>query len=835
MSEQHGFGIDLGTTNSAVARSSGVEVLAYQHDKQMSVTPSAVHISKSGRLLVGRRAYNAVIDDPDNVATEFKRSMGQKVSKGFPASGRSLTSEELSAEILKCLKDEVRAQTDQEIQQAVITVPAAFGTLQCEATSRAATLAGITETYLLQEPIAASVAYGVGPEAWDQYWLVFDLGGGTLDIAVVSTREGRLTVLEHRGNNLLGGKDMDRLIVERFFLPALDREFELPEAPSPERLRLLRRLMYKAEDAKIDLSTHDSVIVSIFGMGMDRRGTSIETEIEMSRAAFEKEIDPLVRTCLQLTREAISGARLSASALDRVLLVGGPTRIPYLRAALIDSVGTRLDSSIDPMTVVARGAAIFASGVDWAKASAPAGRTVGKVNLVLAHERVSSDLQEPVTGRVVAPHDVQEIKIDTESGLWTSGWIRLIDDAFDFPVRLVEGKQTRYWIYARRADGSLVDLEPNDLSIRQGLKAEAPPIPFSIGIEVAMPGEKTELDIVFPKGTSLPKERRVKYRAARELRPSNREDFLAVKVWEGETSLDPDANLWVGAMKIFGHMISRPIAAGAEIVLTVRIDESRRISVDAGLPNGNDPISHGVYVPDREEITPSEEMEKLANSMLPVLDRLAAVEAAVAERDDPAAFQEVLRLRGDLEDVDLKLGSGEWSDDPDFANRQLELMRDIRRRLVALENGVRPGVISATENEKVTKRAENATQVAEKFGTESEKRESAQLRRKLEQALSRDDRRGAQKASNDLDALGGRVRRNQDTYWKNTFEAQQRNRQKFVNQQEAGKWLDAGELAVRKGDSVTLREAVNNLWTLWPQSEEERDRDSAEAPGLRKY
>ena len=129
--------------------------------------------------------------------------------------------EELSAEVLKSLKEDVRFQTHEEIQRAVITVPAAFGTLQCEATSRAATLAGITETYLLQEPIAASVAYGVGPQPWDQYWLVFDLGGGTLDIAIVSTREGRLTILEHQGNNLLGGKDMDRLIVEKPSCPPL--------------------------------------------------------------------------------------------------------------------------------------------------------------------------------------------------------------------------------------------------------------------------------------------------------------------------------------------------------------------------------------------------------------------------------------------------------------------------------------------------------------------------------------------------------------------------------------------------------------------------------------
>ena len=169
------FGIDLGTTNSAVARSNGVEIRSYQNNDQMNVTPSAVRILKSGRLFVGRKAHNAVVDDPENVATEFKRLMGQKVSKSFPASGRVMSPEGLSAEVLKSLKEDVRRQTGEEVRQAVITVPAAFVTLQCEATSRAANLAGIDDTYLLQEPIAASVAYGVQPGAWGQHWLIFDL------------------------------------------------------------------------------------------------------------------------------------------------------------------------------------------------------------------------------------------------------------------------------------------------------------------------------------------------------------------------------------------------------------------------------------------------------------------------------------------------------------------------------------------------------------------------------------------------------------------------------------------------------------------------------------
>ena len=220
------YGIDLGTTNSCIARWEGGSIRVFQNNDQMSVTPSAVHILKTGRVIVGRRAYAALLTDPDNVAVEFKRWMGQDRLR-FPSAQRELSAEELSAEVLKSLKEDVRRQTGTDVTTAVITVPAAFGALQCEATARAAGLAGFEEAPLLQEPIAAAIGYGARAGSSDQRWLVFDLGGGTFDVAVVSTREGRLNVLEHRGNNILGGKDIDRSIVEQILLPALEATYDL--------------------------------------------------------------------------------------------------------------------------------------------------------------------------------------------------------------------------------------------------------------------------------------------------------------------------------------------------------------------------------------------------------------------------------------------------------------------------------------------------------------------------------------------------------------------------------------------------------------------------------
>ena len=336
MSNAMRYGIDLGTTNSCVARCEGDGIRIFQNNDLMNVTPSVVRLLKNGRIIVGKRAYNAIVDDPANVAFEFKRLMGSKQAFRFPVTGREMSPEDLSAEVLKAMRDDVQRATAEAPTAAVVTVPAAFGALQCDATARAARLAGIEQCALLQEPIAAAVAYGISPTMRDQRWLVFDLGGGTLDIAVTSTRDGRLNVLEHRGNNLLGGKDIDRLLVETCLWPTLAQTFSLPTPEAdPEAFRLLsRRLALKAEEAKIELSSRQDVVVSLFDIGEDRDGKPIELELPLKRADLERVVEPIIRQTLVLADQALAGARMTGKDLTRILLVGGPTQMPYLRAVL---------------------------------------------------------------------------------------------------------------------------------------------------------------------------------------------------------------------------------------------------------------------------------------------------------------------------------------------------------------------------------------------------------------------------------------------------------------------------------------------------------------------
>ncbi|HEX8422460.1 MAG TPA: Hsp70 family protein, partial [Pyrinomonadaceae bacterium] len=727
MGEFISYGIDLGTTNSCIVRLDAGEFKIIQNADQMNVTPSVVRVLRSGSVMVGRRAYNAIAEDPDNVAAEFKRLMGQKFQQQFPASGRSMSPEELSAEVLKSMVGDARRRQSntEELTAAVITVPAAFTALQCEATARAAALAGLDEYPLLQEPIAAAIAYGARPDSRDQRWLVFDLGGGTLDIAVVSTREGRLSVLEHRGDNHLGGKDIDRLIVQKIFLPYLAAQFSLPEGAADGRL--LRKLSLIAEYAKIELSTLDETIVSLIDLGTDAEGRFIEAELPLRRVEIETEIEPLVARCMQLAGDALAGARVRGGDLDRVLLVGGPTQMPFVRRLIGETLGAPVDSSLDPMTVVAHGAAIYGSTVERAVSQPRVAVAAEKLRLRLAFDPVSASREAAVAGKIDGARagEAREVKIDTDNNFWTSGWHAVSDNYFEMPLVLQEGKNNNFQISLRDAQGRTLEVEPSEFSVRHGLMISAPPLPHTISVELVQADGSIELSPVFPRRTLLPAEKTLSYRAAKTLRPSDAETSLAIKLWEGEALSEPQANNWVGNMHIWNDHIRRPIPEGAEIQLHIKIDASRLITVEVFVPHLNANFSERVYIPQDEEPDYLELLEAVPLELESYAARLRLLEdqlllsdptpdedgfdfpevlyeegeshassgvASGVERevDAPASDDspqgEIDRMRREIEDLDIEIIIERSAVlDADAAKGFVERAREIRVRLANLE------------------------------------------------------------------------------------------------------------------------------------------------------
>ncbi len=833
------YGIDLGTTNSCIARWEEGKVRIFQNNDQMNVTPSAVHVLKTGRVIVGRRAHSALLVDPENVAVEFKRWIGQRDPKTFPGARRELSAEELSAEVLKSLKEDVRRQTGSDLSAAVITVPAAFGALQCEATARAAALAGLSQATLLQEPIAAAVGYGVRIDAKNQRWLVFDLGGGTLDVAVVSTRGGRLNVLEHRGDNLLGGKDIDRAIVDRVLLPALRANYAFDDAlPVQARAPLLSRLRRKAEEAKIDLSRDDHVTLSLFDVGSDDRGVPIEIEVPLARSELEALIEPLVEKACTFALEALSSARLSGADLDRVLLVGGPTQMPLLRQMLKARIGAPIDFSADPMTVVGCGAAIHASTLErtpspkFAEPAAP-GANEGCVRLKLAHEAVSAELQSIVAGRIQAGDAGTEIKLETENGLWTSGWIKPQSGCFEATVALKAGDVTVVWVYARDASGRLVDTDAKELRIRHGLTLSAPPLPCALAVEVLGPHGKPVLDPIFPKGTPLPAEKLVKYRATHALVPGKSGSDLAIKLWEGDFLLDPEANHWVGNVLLPHDGIQRSVPEGAEIEITVRISASRAITVEAFVPHINQHFGGKLYAAEREQQSFSNLSQEVSAQVESYRERLQALER---QAGDASLQAEIASLRTAANELDAKSNATKHAGalEPDDARRVVEESKNLRGRLGELElaAGERAGANKHTDFSRLVGLAE---EVVTKFGGSLEKQQLTLLRRELERVAERGDERAIQRVCEEIEGLRWHVLSKHDWFWREIFDALSKPGVPFVDAIEAQQLLEKGHTARRRGDGESLREVVRALWNLQPKGSTDAASERAMRSGLRRY
>lgn len=831
------YGIDLGTTNSCISRWEGENVRTFQNTReQMYVTPSAVRITKSGRIIVGKRAYDS--DDDGNVQVEFKRWMGQKDAKRFVDSGQELTAVELSAEVLKSLKEDAHTATGEEVKAAVITVPAAFGSLQCEATANAARLAGIEVSLLLQEPIAAACAYGFGPGAKDQHWVVFDLGGGTFDVAVVSTQDNRLAILEHRGDNLLGGKDIDRALVEQILLKQLSAHYTLPDPHDKLRYRkLYRRLVTRAEDAKKELSSVDQMVLSLFEVGEDLKGRAIEAEIPIKRQDVERIAAPVVERCLRLTREAIEGARISAGDVDRVVLVGGPTQMPIVREALAREFGKKAEHSLDPMTIVSVGAAVYASSVELeggaAGVAVPA--PAGKVPILLAFDPVCPELTAIVDGRIdCSLPDIAQVQIEAEGGFWTSGWVPVsgAEKTFSVEIRLRKSASTRYKVSARDAAGKVHDVEPSGFAVRHGMVSVAPPLPHSLSVEIAEMDGTTGLHTLFPKGTPLPIEKTFQFRASRTLKPNDLGGVIAIKMYEGEDIGDIQANDWIGNLVIRSQDIELPIPEGSNIELTVKVDISRLVEATAFVSRLGLLVSRKIYVSD--SVGTQELLGNLTERVSQTAARLEAVKREAANRGNSALADEVDQATDELYGLDVEAERARQgaSSDPDAVKKVDNRMKELRRRITRMEQELGVEHEKATTMEKAVRISE-MLELVEEHGTDAEKAEAAFLKTEYRRVLAKADLQGVKRVTADMLALLQRMLAKNLEFLAHTLGELKDDEAAFSDPVEAQRWIAAGESAVEDRDVDAVRNAIVHLYALQKPEMQEEDLGRMIVTGIR--
>jgi molecular chaperone DnaK len=316
------FGIDLGTTNSAIALLKGVTTEIIKNNADTDITPSAVSIDKRGAIHVGQRAKNRIIGSPDDAYVEFKRRMGTDHTYHFKSCGQQRKPEELSAEILKSLKGDVQQRTGEVIEAAVITVPAAFESNQTHATNKAAELAGFKMNRLLQEPVAAALAYGFQLDQEKAYWLVYDFGGGTFDAAIIKAEEGTIHVVNHGGDNFLGGSDIDWAIVEHVLAPKLVQEFHLHEfvRGNPRWRQAFAILKRAAEIAKIEISRKEQETLETCQIKHED-GEQLEFECALTRSEIVNVAEPIILRSVEICKRVLDEKNLGRGGVEKIILV----------------------------------------------------------------------------------------------------------------------------------------------------------------------------------------------------------------------------------------------------------------------------------------------------------------------------------------------------------------------------------------------------------------------------------------------------------------------------------------------------------------------------------
>lgn len=657
------YGIDLGTTNSAIARMENGVPTIIKSDTLKDTVPSCIHFNKRQDILVGDTAFNVLKNDntralktfdkgKTNTFIEFKRTMGTTHSYECTNMSKSLSSEELSSEILKKLKSLVQ---DENISSIVITIPAKFLNPQTEATMQAAKLAGFKHVELLQEPVAAATAYGLSSKNKDGFWLVFDFGGGTFDAALIKADEGILAVKDTDGDNWLGGKNLDEAIVDQIIIPNLQQNYSIDSVlDDTNKKEILRNAVkFKAEEAKIQLSFKDSHHIlsdSIDDLPFeDDNGDNPEIDVLVTQKDMESVVAPIFQKAIDITKELLKRNNLKGSDLDALILVGGPTYSPILRRMLKEQITDKVDTSVDPMTVVAKGAALFASTISVSDEVKEATRDKTKLQLDLKYEATTVELDEMVTWKVLKEKTTGTFpeKIYAEvvrfDGAWSSGKKLIGEKATIVEVILLEGRSNSFEINAYDEQGNKLECQPNQFSILQGIGGldTMQVLPYHIGIGKFFQTE--ERDLFLPvKGLDKNKTVPVtgvinglKTRSA--IRPGMIHDIIRIPIYQGDYNAEgtnPVLNNLIQEVIITGESLPALLPEGSDVDITIKVDRSQLMKFTAYFPLLNHTEELEIEIKQTEppkedklakEIAKAKQVAKRVNSN-EILEKLSTLE-----------------------------------------------------------------------------------------------------------------------------------------------------------------------------------------------------------------
>lgn len=688
------YGIDLGTTNSAICRMEKGEPVVIKTDVLKDTMPSCVSFTKRKSVKAGDSAFNDMKSDKrraskagskgaSNAYVEFKRTMGTDTLYHSSFMERAYSSEELSAEVLKTLKSFV---TDENVSSVVITVPAKFTVGQKTATMEAAKLAGFNKCELLQEPIAAAMAYGLTSDTKDGIWMVFDFGGGTFDAALLKVEDGIMQVFDTEGDNYLGGKNLDYAIVDNIIIPYLQENYDIEETlADPDKKEVLRDAMKTfAEDAKNQLSFKDKedILSNLGDLGEDESGEEMELDLTITQDDLYDVMRPYFQKAVDICKELIRRNNLTSQQISKIILVGGPTHSPLIRQMLKEQISPSVDTSIDPMTAVATGAALYASTIESEVSDEEV--EVGTIMLEVGYESTSVETTEWVSARLANNSKLSKVWVELvrSDKAWSSGKVEVDKTGNVIEAVLVESKPNSFAVVAYDDKGNQVNCFPSEITIIQGSKVGAAPLPYNIGIATWSDSKQRA---VFRMAKGLEKNKPVPatgvindLKTTSQLRPGVENDVLKIPVYQvddfsGAEGRSASLYEYVADILITGDDVETLIPADSSVDVTLKVDTSEQMTIEVHFlstdvtvekvldTSKKQSIEDAIKRINKELIEAQRSIDQLENAGVDVDSLQSALDSVKEESENSSEKKAVLQhLKEVLRKIEDKDDETEW-------------------------------------------------------------------------------------------------------------------------------------------------------------------------------
>ncbi|WP_437894648.1 Hsp70 family protein [Sorangium sp. So ce124] len=805
-------GIDLGTTNSTAAAFDGEKVTLVRNSQGATLTPSVVRIDARGTVTVGARARRFLESDPQNTRAEFKRLMGTAQPIEFAAAKVAKKPEELAAEVLRSLRADVAEHLGVLPASAVISVPALFELPQSAATSEAARRAGFERIELIQEPVASALAAGWTAEESTGSWLVYDLGGGTFDVSLLETRDGLLRVVGHDGDNFLGGRDFDWAIVDWALAEIARAQSTIAVSRAdPRHAAALRKLKLAVEEIKIELTRAEEAALAV-PAAFEVDGAPVDVDLVLRRSTLDALCAPIIDRSIEVCRRLLAAHGLDASQLARVVLVGGPTVMPALRERVREALGAPFGEGLDPMTLVAQGASIYAAtaGLDARASSAGARSKEEGRRLWLQYPAMSSDLTPHVVGRVMeGPGAAPErIRLAREGDGWTSAEAPLdAEGAFVVTVDLLPRRPNVFNIEASAAGGARVPVHPQTITIVQGLTIGDPPLSRTIGVALA----DNSVRVYFERGAPLPARRTFVHHSVESVPKGSSACVLKIPVVQGELDVAHLCRV-VGALEIDGSGLTATLPAGSAIELTLELDRGGHLSARALIPSQGLVFERVAHL-----LVPEAAPEVLDASLAAMRERLAAVRHAALRRDAPHALGKVTYVECALAEVERDAAAARGGD-ADAGQKARRALLELDVLLEQAEADKRWPELDAEAQAAVA----NASTWISQLGSSTEKALLEEAAQGVARARAEKNQVELQRQLRLVRNLSSAAFHRHPKAWEWMFEDAASEAHQASDLVRAQRLVRDGRGAAGRGDTAALRTITEELWRLLPVDAQKR-------------